>query len=276
MKRLLILLFAWLPVAAAAQSVQDSLAIAAIRWDTCCLRPHLVAVQAQLELFGAPQTISMVKYKSGRYCTRIVQPDSLTCTSTLAKAENAVAAVNAGYFNVKRFVPSTFVRVDGQTLAATEEQELFRVNGVVAVKGRRVRIEPYAPTDDDRLAERYPDVLAAGPLLLSEGAVLSYADRKGGFWGRHPRSLVGVTRRGEVAMIVVDGRFPTQAAGMTIGELAYLAQQLGLYSALNLDGGGSSTLWCEAQGVVNYPSDNRQFDHAGQRRVTNCITVTRK
>lgn len=39
-------------------------------------------------------------------------------------------------------------------------------------------------------------------------------------------------------MIVVDGRFPGQAAGMTIGELIYLVRQLGLYSALNLDGGG--------------------------------------
>ena len=88
---------------------------------------------------------------------------------------------------------------------------------------RRVRIEPYVPADDDRLARRYRDVLAAGPLLLSGGEELSYADRKGGFWGRHPRSLVGVTQRGEVVMIVVDGRFPKQAAGMTIGELAYLA-----------------------------------------------------
>lgn len=113
MKRLLGWLLVCLPVAAGAQSVQDSLAIAAIRWDTCCVRPHLVAVQAQLELFGAPQAISMVRYDAGRYRTRIVQPDSLTLTSVLAEAEGAVAAVNAGYFNVKTLVPSTFVRVGG-------------------------------------------------------------------------------------------------------------------------------------------------------------------
>ena len=145
MKRLLGWLLVCLPVAAGAQSVQDSLAIAAIRWDTCCVRPHLVAVQAQLELFGAPQAISMVRYDAGRYRTRIVQPDSLTLTSVLAEAEGAVAAVNAGYFNVKTLVPSTFVRVGGRTVAATEAREEFRVNGVVAIKGRRVRIEPYVP-----------------------------------------------------------------------------------------------------------------------------------
>ena len=259
MKRVLGWLLVCLPVAAGAQSVQDSLAIAAIRWDTCCVRPHLVAVQAQLELFGAPQAISMVRYDAGRYRTRIVQPDSLTLTSVLAEAEGAVAAVNAGYFNVKTLVPSTFVRVGGRTVAATEAREEFRVNGVVTIKGRRVRIEPYVPADDARLARRYRDALAAGPLLLCRGEALSYADREGGFWGRHPRSVVGVTRRGEAVMIVVDGRFPGQAAGMTIGELIYLVRQLGLYSALNLDGGGSSTLWCEEAGVVNRPSDNRRF-----------------
>ena len=62
-------------------------------------------------------------------------------------------------------------------------------------------------------------------------------------------------------MIVVDGRFPGQAAGMTIGELIYLVRQLGLYSALNLDGGGSSTLWTAQEGVLNHPYDNRRFDH---------------
>ena len=164
MKRVLGWLLVCLPVAAGAQSVQDSLAIAAIRWDTCCVRPHLVAVQAQLELFGAPQAISMVRYDAGRYRTRIVQPDSLTLTSVLAEAEGAVAAVNAGYFNVKTLVPSTFVRVGGRTVAATEAREEFRVNGVVAIKGRRVRIEPYVPADDARLARRYRDALAAGPL----------------------------------------------------------------------------------------------------------------
>ncbi len=275
MKRWLFFLLAWLPVAASAQSAADSVALATIKWDTCLVRPHLVAVQAQLELFGAPQAISMVKYDAGRYRTRIVQPDSLMLTSALAEAEGAVAAVNAGYFNVRKRVPSTFVRVGGETLGATEEQELFRVNGVVAVKGRRVRIEPYVPADDARLARRYRDALAAGPLLIAAGKTLSYDDRKGGFWGRHPRSLIGVMPKGEVVMIVVDGRFPDRAAGMTIGELSYLARQLGLRSALNLDGGGSSTLWNEATGIVNHPSDNRRFDHAGERRVTNCIAAVR-
>lgn len=273
MKRWFPLLLALLPLTVAAQGPQDSVALAAVRWDTCSLRPGMVAVRAQLELFGAPQAISMVHYDARRFRTRIVQPDSLSLTSAVAAREGAATAINAGYFNVRKFVPSTFVRVAGRTIAATEERELYRVNGVVTLRGRKVRILPYVPSDDVRLARRYRDALACGPLLLVEGREVSYADRKGGFWGRHPRSLIGVTKRGDVVMVVVDGRFPEEAAGMTIGELAFVARQLGLHAALNLDGGGSSTLWCDDAGIINHPSDNKRFDSAGERRVTNCIVA---
>ena len=273
MKRWFPLLLALLPLTVAAQGPQDSVALAAVRWDTCSLRPGMVAVRAQLELFGAPQAISMVHYDARRFRTRIVQPDSLSLTSAVAERKGAAAAINAGYFNVRKFVPSTFVRVAGRTIAATEERELYRVNGVVTLRGRKVRILPYVPSDDVRLARRYRDALACGPLLLVEGREVSYADRKGGFWGRHPRSLIGVTKRGDVVMVVVDGRFPEEAAGMTIGELAFVARQLGLHAALNLDGGGSSTLWCDDAGIINHPSDNKRFDSAGERRVTNCIVA---
>ena len=60
---------------------------------------------------------------------------------------------------------------------------------------------------------------------------------------------------------------------MTIAELTGLAQRLGLTNALNLDGGGSSTLWVLPEGVINHPSDNGSFDHAGERIVPNAIVV---
>lgn len=66
-------------------------------------------------------------------------------------------------------------------------------------------------------------------------------------------------------MAVIDGRFKGQGDGATIAETAYIARQLGLTEALNLDGGGSSTLWTAQEGVLNHPYDNRRFDHEGER-----------
>jgi exopolysaccharide biosynthesis protein len=48
---------------------------------------------------------------------------------------------------------------------------------------------------------------------------------------------------------------------------------IGLTDALNLDGGGSSTLWTRSAGVLNHPSDNGRFDHFGQRVVPNIIAI---
>ena len=61
---------------------------------------------------------------------------------------------------------------------------------------------------------------------------------------------------------------------MSIPELAYLIKVLGGEDALNLDGGGSTTLWMRgaaAGGVLNYPCDNKLFDHAGERTVSNIV-----
>ena len=82
---------------------------------------------------------------------------------------------------------------------------------------------------------------------------------------------MGYDRNGYYHMIVIDGRFPGQADGITIKEAAAIAIYAGLYEAINLDGGGSSTLWTEPTGVINHPSDNKRFDHSGCRTVPTII-----
>lgn len=58
------------------------------------------------------------------------------------------------------------------------------------------------------------------------------------------------------------------------GAGAYLLRILKAHCALNLDGGGSTTLWVNGQ-VVNHPSDNKKFDNKGERKVHNIIAVRR-
>ncbi|MGN0189559.1 MAG: phosphodiester glycosidase family protein, partial [Candidatus Cryptobacteroides sp.] len=76
-----------------------------------------------------------------------------------------------------------------------------------------------------------------------------------------------------IYFIVIDGRFPEDAVGMTIGQTAELCRMLGLKDAINLDGGGSSTMWIKDRGVVSHPYDNKKFDHEGERVVPNVILI---
>ncbi len=88
----------------------------------------------------------------------------------------------------------------------------------------------------------------------------------------HPRSAIGITADERVVMATVDGRHPDESLGVTLDELADLMISRGAVEAINLDGGGSTTLAVRRPGdsnvtVVNAPSDGRE------RSVTNSIQV---
>ncbi|MGH7469699.1 MAG: phosphodiester glycosidase family protein [Longimicrobiales bacterium] len=86
---------------------------------------------------------------------------------------------------------------------------------------------------------------------------------------RHPRTAIGFTRDGSALLVVVDGRRPRYSDGMTLPELTDLLVRLGAVDALNLDGGGSSSLAIRGR-VRNSPSDS-----AGERAVGNALTLVR-
>ena len=98
---------------------------------------------------------------------------------------------------------------------------------------------------------------------------------------RHPRTAVALTRENKLLLITVDGR-ERRAQGMSAAELThFLRRYFDPQAALNIDGGGSTTMWIQNPGngnspVVNFPTDNKRFDHYGQRLVTSFILITQE
>ncbi len=136
--------------------------------------------------------------------------------------------------------------------------------------------------DTVRLGLQVPPVKGAvkwlvggGPLLVHEGQVAGEhlaSWGNGGFaWSRHPRTAVGVSADGTTAFLVaVDGRQPGYSEGMTLSELATFLTQLGAHQAINLDGGGSTTMVIAGK-AVNRPAEDGQ-----ERPVSNAVVVRRK
>ena len=93
---------------------------------------------------------------------------------------------------------------------------------------------------------------------------------------RHPRTAIAVTKTGKLLLITVDGRNKS-AKGMSAKELtSFLQRYFKPKSAMNIDGGGSTMMWVKGQadnGIVNYPTDNKKFDHFGQRMVETVIVI---
>jgi exopolysaccharide biosynthesis protein len=83
----------------------------------------------------------------------------------------------------------------------------------------------------------------------------------------HPRTLIARDRDGLVWLITVDGRQPT-AVGATFADLRVLLERLNAIDAVNLDGGGSTTM------VVGTAVVNRPSDLTGPRPVSDALIVT--
>ena len=84
---------------------------------------------------------------------------------------------------------------------------------------------------------------------------------------RHPRTAVAKLKDGKFLMITVDGRSES-SGGIGLQDLAEYLLSLGATDAMNLDGGGSTTMFVDGK-VVNHPSDKE-----GERKVSDALLVT--
>lgn len=85
---------------------------------------------------------------------------------------------------------------------------------------------------------------------------------------RHPRTVIGLDDKGFIWLIAIDGRQPDRAVGMNFADLQRLCDRLHITDALNLDGGGSTTM------VVKGEIRNKPSDAAGPRAVGDALIVT--
>ena len=112
-------------------------------------------------------------------------------------------------------------------------------------------------------------VFSFGPGLLEEGDVLVDAsDEVDRARASNPRTALGQIGEGHYVLVVSDGR-SDESEGLSLYELAQFLQQLGVQTAYNLDGGGSSTMVFLGR-VVNQPVGGRG---SGQRAVTDIVYV---
>ena len=119
----------------------------------------------------------------------------------------------------------------------------------------------------------YRDILGGGPLLLRDGEIFIPVDEEV-FFGTsipqvHPRTAAGITKNGDLILLLVDGR-QLVSRGVDLPQLANILLDIGCKDAINLDGGGSSAL------VVNGVLLNRPAGTTTEREVMSAIAVFSK
>ena len=205
------------------------------------------------------------------------QKDSVV--SIFAKYYGLAVAVNGDFFepwphyNVLPTMPLGLSVSDGEPYSNVEEKLYGNLiafspdNNPVEIIGESSILGTEIPLWMDQ-------VISGGPVLVANGELVIHGDEE-----RHPRTATCIDQQQETLILVtVDGR-RKNSIGMTLDQLAEYMLNLGCYQALNLDGGGSTTMYIEANGgVVNYPSGS---DGAGailyppgkERRVCNHLGI---
>ena len=102
------------------------------------------------------------------------------------------------------------------------------------------------------------DAIGGSPILVDDGALAVTSGCNTTFCGKNPRTAIGIKATGEIMLVVIDGRKARYSVGMTTFQEAVFMKKHGAVWALNLDGGGSSTMWIKGTGVVNRPSDGTE------------------
>ncbi len=101
--------------------------------------------------------------------------------------------------------------------------------------------------------------VGGGPVLLQNGEIKITNNEERKFMAKaindkHPRTAMGYTKDNKLIILVVQGRFPNTAEGVTLTQEAQILKDLGCVEALNLDGGGSSCLLINGKETIT-PSD---------------------
>lgn len=260
------------------QTVSDSLAVVSAQWKIESPRKGITHKYASIpQLYQAPQSISLIEIDPGAGLkVGVTVSDKMRETSKMASEQGAIAAINGSYFDMKRGNSVCFLKVDRQVVDTTTLGEFARrVTGAVSIRKGKMKIISWNREIEKQYKGKKGIVLASGPLMLKDGRYCDWSlCEKDFIRTKHPRSAVALTKDGKILFITVDGRFPKHAGGVSIPELAHLIRILGGKDAINLDGGGSTTLWLSGapdNGIVNYPCDNKRFDHRGERTVPNIL-----
>lgn len=280
------------------QAPADSLAMLKATWTFTELSRGVVWKRVHFsgqQLFQSNQHLNLIDIgpRARRIRLGLLSADTpgdtareLLKTSEMALKANALAALNGTFFDTKKYGSVDFIKIGkrvidttryepGRPLAGHQRAALLLRRGRLYLERAGGPDEAHAYHWERRL--HASDIMTSGPLLLWQGRpeALPHTPFND---NRHPRSAVCLTHDGHTLLLAADGR-NALAQGLSLPELTYVLQQLGCRTALNLDGGGSTTLYVRGEpeaGVVNMPSDNKRFDHAGERPVSNALMVRKK
>ncbi|MFA6335702.1 MAG: phosphodiester glycosidase family protein [Bacteroidales bacterium] len=266
----------------------DSVTLVNAKWEVKQVANGVLCKQFHFnnqELFNANEFISIIEIdKNSGTRLEIFPSPVLKETSKIAEENGAFAAINGSFFkfnytyNTEDYNSVDYIRKKNKQLAPNtfteKNQRAMHQLGALAIHNGEFYI---LKADDLKSWEKYilaDEVITTGPILRIAGKDEKLQNLSF-YTTRHPRTAIAKTTYGKILLVTVDGR-AKESAGVSLAELQSILKWLGGEYIINLDGGGSTTMYIKGfsdNGIINHPTDNKLFDNNGERKVANAILL---
>jgi len=187
-------------------------------------------------------------------------------TSEIAAEAGAVLAINGDFYGARNsgYVIRNGVLYRSKAASASQEDLVIYKDGSFEI------VCEGDVTAEELLEAGAQQVFSFGPALVADGEIAVTSDSEvDQAMTSNPRTAIGIIDSLHYVMVVSDGR-TSESAGLTLMELAtFMREELGVTTAYNLDGGGSSTMWFNGQ-IINNPTDGRSD---GERSVSDIVYI---
>lgn len=216
-------------------------------------------------IYVADVVLSSPEYLKTAFANSVYGRNITEKTSTMAYETSAILAINGDYYGARE---SGYVIRNGvlyRDKASKNAEDL-----VIYADGSFGIIEESQVSAQELLEAGAWNVLSFGPALIEDGQIAVTADQEvGKAMASNPRTAIGIIDDLHYVFVVSDGR-TNSSAGLSLRELAQVLQNLGVKTAYNLDGGGSSTMVFMGQ-LVNNPTTNGK--RISERSVSDIVYV---
>lgn len=171
-------------------------------------------------------------------------------TSSIASSVNAILAINGDYYGAQE---SGYVIKNGTLYRNTKKNN--QEDLVIYQDGSFEIINEDDITAEELLENGAYNVLSFGPALIEDDEIkVTSTTEVAKSMTSNPRTAIGIIDKNHYVFVVSDGR-TTESQGLTLYQLATFMKNLGVKTAYNLDGGGSSTMYFNGK-VINNPTTN--------------------
>ncbi len=186
-------------------------------------------------------------------------------TSEIAESAGAILAINGDYYGAqeKGYVIRNGVLYRSKGSSGQEDLVIYSDGSFGIISEDEI-------TAEELLENGAVQTLSFGPALVVDGVIsVSDGDEVGKAKASNPRTAIGIIDDLHYVFVVSDGR-TDESAGLSLSELAEFMQGLGVQTAYNLDGGGSSTMYFNGEVINNPTSDGKRIK---ERSVSDIVYI---